>query len=111
MKSFAMTLNLKPESAVEEEYKRHHRAVWPEVVDGLQSIGVTKMKIYLRNHQLFMYLEASDDFDPARDFEKYTEDPRAKEWDELMKGFQAPVPGTMPGVWWADMEEVFDLNW
>ena len=47
MKSFAMTLNLKPESGVEEEYKRHHRAVWPEVVDGLQSIGVTKMKICL----------------------------------------------------------------
>ena len=111
MKSFAMTLNLKSESEVVEEYKRYHRAVWPEVLEGLRGIGVTKMKIYLRNHQLFMYLEAGDDFDPDRDFEKYTEDPRAREWDELMRGFQSPVAGAMPDVWWAEMEEVFDLDW
>ena len=111
MKSFAMTLNLRADADVGEKYKRYHRTVWPEVLDGLRGIGITKMKIYRHGQRLFMYLEAGDDFDPARDFEKYMGDPRAKEWDELMRGFQAQVPGTMPDVWWATMEEVFDLNW
>ena len=34
-----------------------------------------------------------------------------REWDELMRGFQEPVPGAKPGEWWAGMEEVFDLDW
>lgn len=56
-----------------------------------------------------MYLEASDDFDPARDFPKYMENPRAREWDVRMRDFQEPVPGAGPRDWWAPMEEVFSL--
>ena len=111
MRAFAMTLGLKSDPGVVEEYTRYHRAVWPEVLAGLRGIGITKMKIFLHGHRLFMYLEAGDDFDPARDFPKYMEDPRAKDWDELMRGFQEPVPGAKPGEWWAGMEEVFDLDW
>ena len=111
MKSFAMTLNLKSHPGVEKEYKKYHRAVWPEVLDGLRGIGISRMKIYFHGQQLFMYLEADDEFDPTVDFEKYMDNPRAKEWDELMRGFQTPVPGTPTDVWWATMEEVFDLDW
>ena len=111
MKAFAMTLALKSGPGVVVEYTRQHRAVWPEVLEGLRGIGITKMKIYLHNRRLFMYLEAGDDFDPARDFPRYMDDPRAKGWDELMRGLQEPVPGAKPGEWWAGMEEVFDLDW
>jgi len=69
------------------------------------------MKIFLHGRRLFMYLEASDDFDLARDFPRYMETRRAKEWDVLMRQFQEPVPGARPGEWWAAMEEVFDLDW
>ena len=78
MKAFAMTLALKSGPGVVVEYTRQHRAVWPEVLQGLRGIGITKMKIYLHNRRLFMYLEAGDDFDPARDFPRYMDDPRAK---------------------------------
>ncbi len=110
MRAFAMTLGLRNGPGVVEEYTRHHRAVWPEVLAGLRGIGITKMKIFLRDRRLFMYLEAGDDFDPARDFPKYMENPRAREWDDLMRGFQEPVPGAKRGEWWAGMEEVFDLD-
>ena len=111
MKAFAMTLALKSGPGVVVEYTRQHRAVWPEVLQGLRGIGITKMKIFLHDHRLFMYLEAGDDFDPARDFPRYMDDPRAKKWDELMRELQEPVPGVKPGEWWAGMEEVFDLDW
>lgn len=109
MKSFAMTLNLKDEPTTIEKYKEYHRAVWPEVVEGLQNIGISKMKIFLHGRRLFMYMEAGDDFEPARHFPRYMENDRAREWDTLMRNFQEPAPGAAPGDWWTLMEEVFNL--
>ena len=111
MKSFAQALDLKDSPGVVERYKEYHRAVWPEVIAGLKGIGITKMKIFLRGRRLFMYLEAPDDFDLARDFGRYMTSERAQEWDALMREFQKPVPGAAAGEWWAPTEEVFDLDW
>ena len=111
MKSYAMALDLRDDAEVIERYKEYHRAVWDEVLEGLRSLGISKMKIFLRGSRLFMYLETPDDFDLERDFQRYTEaSPRAAEWDALMREFQVRVPDAKPGEWWAAMEEVFDLN-
>jgi L-rhamnose mutarotase len=111
MKSYAMSLNLKDDSAVIEAYKEYHRAVWPEVLTGLRAVGISRMKIFLLGRRLFMYLEASDDFDLARDFPRYMQTERAQEWDALMRTFQEPAPEAAPGEWWASLDEVFDLDW
>ena len=111
MKSFAMALDLRDDADAVERYKAYHRAVWDEALDGLRSLGISKMKIFLRGNRLFMYLEAPDEFDLERDFPLYMEaSPRAAQWDALMRELQAPVPDAAPGEWWAAMEEVFDLN-
>ena len=110
MKSYAMALDLRDDAEIIERYKEYHRAVWEEVLEGLKSLGISKMKIFLRGNRLFMYLETPDDFDLERDFQRYTEaSPRAAEWDALMREFQVRVPDAKPGEWWAAMEEVFDL--
>jgi hypothetical protein len=41
---------------------------------------------------------------------KYTENPRAKEWDELMSSFQEPVPGAPKEGTWVRMKEVYALD-
>ena len=112
MKAFAMTLNLKDDAELIEKYKEYHRNTWPDVLDGLKGIGISKMKIFLHGRSLLMYLEAPDDFDLERDFPHYMQQsPRAQEWDKLMSEFQEPVPAASEGEWWAPMEEVFDLYW
>ena len=111
MKSFAMTLNLREDASAIEKYKEYHREVWPEVLEGLRGVGISKMKIFLHGRRLFMYLEAGDDFDPSHDLSRYMETERGRKWDELMRTFQEPVPEAAPGDWWAGMEEVFDLEW
>lgn len=112
MKAFAQVLDLKNDPARIEEYKRWHTAVWPEVIRGLRAIGLRKMKIFLLGTHLFMYYEAPDDFVPDRDYQKYAQDPRVREWDTLMRGFQQPVAEASQGKgeWWTDMQCVFDLE-
>ena len=109
MKSFAMALDLKDDPRAIEEYKEYHRAVWPEVLEGIKGTGISKMKIFLCGRRLFMYLEAEDDFDLTRDFDRYMDSDRAKRWDALMREYQEPVPGAESDEWWAPMGEVFDL--
>lgn len=111
MRLFAQTLELKDDPALIAEYRKQHRAVWPEVAGALRSIGIRSMRIFLHGNRLFMIFEADDSFDPSRDFQSYTQTARCREWDELMRTFQQQVPGAREGEWWTPMEEVFDLSW
>ncbi|MCZ6680487.1 MAG: L-rhamnose mutarotase [Candidatus Poribacteria bacterium] len=110
MKHFGLTLNLKADPDIIEQYKAYHRDVWPEVLASLKTIGITKMNIYLLGRRLFMAMETVDEFDVERDFPRYLEQhPRCREWDELMRTYQEPVPEAKPDEWWALMELAFEL--
>lgn len=110
MKSFAQTLDPKDDPDLIRAYRDYHRRVWPEVVADLRAIGITRMKIFLLGTRLFMYYEAPDGFDPARDYQRYAASPRCAEWDRLMRMFQRTAPGAKVEEWWAAMEQVFDLE-
>lgn len=111
MKQYARTLDLADDADAIEAYERHHRAVWPEVTQGLREIGITQMVIWRLGRRLFMLMETVDTFEPERDFARYLKgDARRLEWEELMKTFQRPVPEAPDGSWWADMPEVFRLE-
>ena len=110
MPRFGLTLNLKDDPDVIEQYKTYHRNVWPEVLDSLREVGITQMDIYLLGNRLFMAIDTVDDFDPVHDFPRHLEiHPRCREWDVLMRNFQERVPEAKPGEWWATMEQVFEL--
>ena len=111
MKAFAQALDLKDDPAIIAEYDQWHHKVWPEVTGALKAIGLTNMRIFRVGNRLFMTFDAPDDFDPARDYQAYAENPRCREWDEFMRKFQQTVPGTPAGQWWAPMKLVFDLAW
>ena len=110
MKHFGLTINLKDDPQIIEQYKVYHSNVWPEVLDSLRTIGITKMNIYLIGCRLFMAMEAVDDFEVEQDFPRYLEQhPRCREWDGLMRTYQDPAPERKPEEWWALMEPVFEL--
>ena len=46
MKRIAYTIDLQDDPALIEEYLEYHRNVWPEVQDGLKSVGLVEMNIY-----------------------------------------------------------------
>ena len=41
---------------------------------------------------------------------KYMEDPRAKEWDELMRTMQEPMPGAPADSTWVPLQEIYALE-
>jgi L-rhamnose mutarotase len=106
-----MTLQLRDEAEVVERYRAEHARAWPEVIARLRQAGILELRIFLLGRRLFLYMTAPDGFDPLRDLAGLVDDPRYREWDELMRSMQEPVPEAGAGDWWAPMEEVFDLNW
>ena len=110
MKVYAQALDLKNNKELINEYENHHRNVWPEVLEGLKSVGIIRMRIWRINNRLFMLIETSDNFDIEK-FQKYTEtNGKAKEWDALMKNYQEKIPNSN-GEWWSEMTMAYDSDW
>jgi len=109
MKRFAQTVLLKSDPEVIRRYEQYHANIWPEVVTGTFACGVQRVFIYRYQRMLFMFMETTDDFDMQRDMPKYMADPKAKEWDELMRTFQESVPGAPGGTTWVQMKEICAL--
>ena len=110
MKVYAQALDLKNNKELINEYENHHRNVWPEVLEGLKSVGIIRMRIWRINNRLFMLIETSDTFNIEK-FQKYTEtNDKAKEWDALMKNYQKKIPNSN-GEWWSEMTMAYDSEW
>ena len=110
MRAFAMALDLVDDPDRIAEYEAYHVAAWPEVVAGLRRIGIHRMRIFRCGVRLFMYFEAPEEFTPESDYQSYIDDPRCREWDELMRGYQQQVPCASEASWWTPMAQVFDLD-
>ena len=110
MKCFGLTLNLRDDPQVIERYKAYHRAVWPELLERAREQGILKSRIFLLGSRLFMYVETTDDFELSRALVPAAEeDPRVREWDDIMRGLQERVPEARSDEWWAEMELVHEL--
>jgi L-rhamnose mutarotase len=106
-----LTLDLKDDPAMVEAYRKHHAAVWPEVLKSLRRVGVREMEIFALGRRLVMLMETEPGFDAERDFARHNAShPRCAEWEGLMKTFQEPPPGAPPGRLWTAMEPVFSLR-
>jgi L-rhamnose mutarotase len=107
MKRYAQTVLLKDDPETIRRYEEYHANPWSEVVEGTRRCGVRRIFIYRFGRHLFMFMETNDDFDLERDMPKYMEHPRARQWDELMRTFQEPLPGAPAGATWVQMREVY----
>jgi len=108
---YALALDLQNDAGLVEEYERHHREVWPEVITHLRQHGVVGMEIFRLGTRLFMVLDTDDaTYDAARLAAASLASPRVRQWEELMWRFQAPTPWTPAGQKWAVMSRLFDLH-
>ena len=96
-------------SGCEEEYRRFHAAVWPEVLQMIRDCNIANYSIYWKDNLLFSYFEYHGrDFNA--DMRKMAAHPKTQEWWALMEPMQDPLATRDPGEWWAAMAEVFHLD-
>lgn len=106
---FCFALDLKPDAALIEEYKRQHQEIWPEVTAAMRDSGIENLEIHLLGTRMFMIMEVNEQFSFEAKKKADHENPRVREWEEFMWKFQAPLPEAKPGQKWVAMERIFSL--
>jgi L-rhamnose mutarotase len=107
---YCLTLDLKDDPQLIAEYKRHHERIWPEITASLKESGIEDAEIYLLGTRLFMILQVNDEFSFEAKAEADRENPKVREWEELMWKYQSPLPQAKAGEKWILMERIFKLE-
>lgn len=111
VKRYCQTLDLRDDPALIAEYRRLHseQGVWREILDGIRSVGILEMEIYLLGTRLFMIVETVPDFDWTSAMVRLATLPRQAEWEELTGRYQQALPGASSAEKWKLMERIFHL--
>ena len=109
MKKYCLALDLKDDPLLIEEYLKYHENVWPEIKKSILDASVTNMEIFNTGNRLFMIMETEDDFSFERKARMDEENPKVREWEELMWKYQQAFPWAKPGEKWLLMDKVFQL--
>ncbi len=107
---YCLTLDLKDEPRLIAEYKKHHEKIWPEITASLKESGIEDAEIYLLGTRMFMILEVNDRFSFEAKARADEENPKVREWEELMWKFQRPLPQGKAGEKWLLMDRIFKLE-
>jgi L-rhamnose mutarotase len=109
-KRYCLTLDLKNDPNLIAEYKRHHEKIWPEITKSIKHAGIVDMEIYLLDTRMFMIMDVDEKFSFEAKGKTDRENPKVREWEELMWKFQQPLPNSKPGEKWMLMEKIFELE-
>lgn len=104
MERIAFMMRVRP--GQEAEYRRRHRAVWPEMLLALKDAGCSNYSIFMKGRDLFAYMEVTD-------FERFKRQmaasPDAQRWEAHMAGIMER--GILPETGFHEvLSEVFHLD-
>ena len=107
---FCLTLDLKNDPALIAEYWRYHQKVWPEITESIKASGIVDMEIYLLGTRMFMIMEVDENFSFDKKAKADQENPKVRDWEQLMWRFQQALPQSHPGEKWRLMERIYKLE-
>ena len=110
MKRYSLTLDLKNDPELIQQYEKIHKEVWPEIIKSIKDSGIESMEIYRYQNRLFMIMEVSDDFSFDKKNEADKQNEKVQQWEELMWKYQQPLPGSAAGEKWKLMDKIFELK-
>ena len=111
VKRYCQTLSLKDNPELISAYRKAHskEEAWPEIREGIRSVGILEMEIYILGNKLFMIFETPLDFDWDEAMKKLATLPRQAEWEEYVASFQQCAKGATSDEKWQMMERMFYL--
>lgn len=110
MKRYSLTLDLRNDPELIQQYEEHHKKVWPEIIKSIKNAGIKNMQIYRYGTRLFMMMEVNDDFNFGKKQKADEGDEKVQEWETLMWKYQQPLQGSAEGEKWKLMDKIFELN-
>lgn len=110
MKRYTLTLDLKNDPQLIEEYEAYHQSVWPDILKSIRDSGILNMEIYRVSNRLFMIMETQNDFSFEEKGKADAANPKVQEWETLMWKYQQKLPFAKEGEKWVLMTKIFDLN-
>ena len=106
MKRIGFILQVKKDKL--DEYKKHHEAVWPEMLEALRRHGWHNYSLFMRDDGLlFGYFEAAESLQASLDG-MAAEEINAK-WQDFMRPYFEDIAGR-PDEAMLELEEVFHLD-
>lgn len=91
-----------------EEYKKHHEAVWPEMLDALRRQGWHNYSLFMRaDGLLFGYFEAAESFDAS--LAGMAKEEINLKWQEFMAPYFESLSGR-PDENMIALQEVFHVD-
>lgn len=107
MKRIGFLLKVKPDMI--EEYKKHHTAVWPEMLEALSRHGWHNYSLFMREDgTLFGYFETPHSFQAALD--GMDGEPINAKWQKFMAPYFESPDGANPDKTMVELEELFHLD-
>jgi|SRR6476659_5057011 len=110
MKRYCLTLDLKDEPSLIQEYTEWHTKVWPEVVESIEETGICDMEIYRLGNRLFMIMETDESFSFERKATLDNSNAKVQEWEKIMWKYQQSIPGAKEGEKWILMNRIFSFK-
>jgi L-rhamnose mutarotase len=107
MQRVGFLLKVKPDKI--EEYKRHHQAVWPEMLEALRRTGWHNYSLFLgKDGLLFGYFEAEESF--AASLAGMAREEVNARWQAFMAPYFENLGGAQADESMVELEEVFYLE-
>ena len=107
MKRVGFILKVKPDKL--EAYKKHHQAIWPEMLTALRRTGWQNYSLFVREDGLlFGYFETPFSFQSA--LEGMSREEVNARWQDFMAPFFENLGGAHADESMIEMEEVFHLD-
>lgn len=111
VKRYVQTLDLKDDAEAIRQYRKLHseKCHWREVREGIRSVGILEMEIYITGNRLVMIVDAPEDFNWNEAMARLATLPRQAEWEDTAGKYQKCKPGTTSSEKWTMMERMFHL--
>lgn len=107
MKRVGFVLKVKPDKI--EEYKQHHKQVWPEMLQALSEAGWHNYSLFVRQDgSLFGYFETPESLEAAQ--AQMAQKEVNTRWQEFMAPYFESPDNSRPDEMFLELIEVFHLD-
>lgn len=111
VKRYCQIIEIKDDRQMIDEYINSHSKEnsWAEIRDGIKSVGILEMELFISDNKVVMIVEAPVDFDWDKAMQRLATLPRQSEWEEYVSKYQGCSSTATSDQKWNMMKRIFHL--